>query len=125
MSPYIEIMGNTHRGAYIDAFKVDCMSIWSISFMDEEESIEPPLGEINRLLLADGITGIVLRLNVREVQVGDEVLVTWNLGILPDQRDWIGMYKLGKCLGKYVAIAYLLTRLISEVETSCKHGALT
>jgi len=65
----------------------------------------PPQGDINPLLRADGVTGIALRLDVTEVEVGDEVLVTWNLpDILPGQRDWIGMYKLGECVQRNVKV---------------------
>ena len=66
----------------------------------EEETAQ---GDINPLLRADGVTGIALRLDVREVEIGDEVLVTWNLpDILPGQRDWIGMYKLSECVQRCV-----------------------
>lgn len=46
--------------------------------------------------------GKYLRLDKSEVNVGENVLVTWNLPeFLTDYQDWIGMYEKGSCLVIY------------------------
>ena len=51
---------------------------------------------INPLVRASAVCGKYLRLDKSEVNVGEEVLVTWNLPeILTDYQDWIGMYEKG------------------------------
>ena len=54
---------------------------------------------INPLMREESVCGKNLRLDKSEVNVGEEVLITWNLPeVLPDQQDWIGMYKKGSII---------------------------
>ena len=52
-----------------------------------------------------------LRLDKSEVNVGEEILIMWNLPeVLPDPQDWIGMYKKGRCIN-HVTISLLMNQM--------------
>lgn len=51
---------------------------------------------INPLIREESMRGKHLRLDKCEVNVGEDVLITWNLpDFLTDYQDWIGMYEKG------------------------------